>query len=127
MSEKWALSTDEENYCMQFGTKEEALKAAKEFDGCQCWIGKCIPPEQPEELFDESAVGDWLDRVWSHDDYLGEWAEESFAPTRAQCQELAKELRPVIAAWLDRNKLRPMHWNIDPASVIKVQQEDRDE
>jgi hypothetical protein len=84
------------------------------------YVGKCIRPIQPEMLFDDMAVGDFIERVWDHEDYLGDWAEGQVSPTVEQVRELAEQIRPVIAAWLDRQKLRPTFFIIDPKTVRRI-------
>lgn len=118
---KWALSTDEEMYHGTFDSMEEAIEEGNQYDVPTFWIGQVVDPVQPEELFDRSSVREWLEQsVYEHDDYLGEWAEGAVYPSDEQADELAAEIRPIIAAWLERHKLRPNHWNIDPKTVRKV-------
>lgn len=118
---KWSISTNGETYFGEF-TMEEAIEEASTY-GFPCWVGKCVPPIQPEELFTEWTLMDWLDNyVREHDDYAGEWAEGSVNPNNVQLKELAAEIRPIIAAWLDRHDLRPTFFNIiDPDSVRKIE------
>ena len=113
---KWSISRDEENYFGTFETYEQALAAAAEYESC--FVGQCVAPIAPEDLFDGDVLRGWIDHyVLQHDDYLGEWAQSAILATPAQHNELAAEMRPLIAAWLDRHGLRPTHWNIDPQSV----------
>lgn len=124
MSGKWSISTDQERYHGEWDTKEEAIAEAQTYDQT-CWVGQCVPPVPPENLFNGYSVATWLDcDVLQHDDYAGEWAEGSVQATREQRDELAAEIRPIIAAWLDRHKLRPKHWSIDPNTVEEVTMED---
>lgn len=117
---KWAISTNEENYHGTFDTVEEAIEEGKQYGGV-FWVGQCVSPTQPEELFDGWSIESWLENsVFEHDDYAGEWAEGAVASSKEQREELAAEIRPLIAAWLDRYKLRPTHWNIDPVSVRRI-------
>ena len=120
MSEKWAISTDGESYHHQFDTVEDAIAEGKHHGG-RFYVGKCVAPEPPENLFDRWSVDRWIDsEVREHDDYSGEWAADAIPATREQQNELAEQIRPVIAAWLDRHKLRPTFWNIEPASVREI-------
>jgi hypothetical protein len=116
--EKWSISTNEEEYHGVYDSIEEAIAEGKAGGEFGFWVGRCVPPVQPEVLFDEFAVENWLDdHVWCHDDYCHEWADGHVSPSREEMKELANEIRPLIAAWLDRNKLRPTFFNIDPKSV----------
>ncbi len=122
MSEKWAISTDGESYQHQFDTIEDAIAEGKHH-GRRFFVGKCVAPEPPENLFDRWSVDRWIDsEVREHEDYSGEWAADAIPATREQQNELAEQIRPVIAAWLDRHKLRPTFWNIDPASVCEIEE-----
>lgn len=117
---KWSLSTNGENYHHQFDTRDEAIGEGNSYGGT-FYIGQCVSPTPPEDLFDGWSVESWLENsVWEHDDYAGEWAEDAVHPTSTQRDDLAEQIRPVIAAWLDRHNLRPKFWNIDPASVEQI-------
>lgn len=120
LSGKWSISTNEENYHGTFDTVEEAIEEGKQY-GDTFWVGQCVSPTQPEDLFDGWSIESWIENsVYEHDDYLGDWAEDAVDASKEQREELAAEIRPLIAAWLDRHKLRPTHWNIDPASVRRI-------
>lgn len=113
---KWSISQDEENYHGQFDTLEEAITEGIQYG--TFFVGQCVAPTPPEELFDGEVILHWLEyQVREHDDYAGEWADGAVDASREQRSELADEMRPLIAAWLDRHALRPTHWNIDPQSV----------
>lgn len=122
---KWSISTNGENYSGTFDTAEEAIEEGKqygEWNGGTFWVGQCVAPIQPEDLFDGWSIDNWLENdVYEHDDYAGEWAEGAVNASKDQCEELAAEIRPLIAAWLDRHGLRPTHFNVDPASVRKIE------
>ena len=121
LSGTWSISADEEEYHDTYPTMEAAIEAGKAAGFDRFWVGQCVMPAQPEALFDRWAIESWLEyRVWDHPDYAGEWAQGAVSATRDQCEELAEQIRPLIAAWLDRHKLRPTHWNIDPASVRQI-------
>lgn len=120
-SGKWSISTDHERYYGEYATKNEAIAEARTGEG-RHWVGQCVPPIQPEELFTGNEVEWWINHVvLEHNDYCGEWAEGALDTDRKERDELAAEIRPIIAAWLDRNKLRPTHWNIDPNTVEEVE------
>jgi hypothetical protein len=113
---KWSISRNEENYYGLFETLEEAIEEGIQYG--TFWAGQCVAPIAPEQLFDGNVLRDWIDQhVLEHDDYAGEWADGAVDASREELNELAEELRPLIAAWLDRHALRPTHWNIDPQSV----------
>lgn len=118
---KWSYSTDGEVYHSAHLTKAQAIAAGSWYDG-PYYVGQCVDPIPPEDLFTEHDVENWIDgSVRCHDDYAGEWAEDAMRTTGKQREELAAEIRPLIAAWLDRHKLRPTFWNIDPMTVEEVQ------
>jgi hypothetical protein len=117
---KWSLSTDEETFHGMFDSEEEAIAEGKATETGSFYVGKCIRPIQPEMLFDDMAVGDFIERVWDHEDYLGDWAEGQVSPNVEQVRELAEQIRPVIAAWLDRQKLRPTFFIIDPKTARRI-------
>lgn len=128
MSNKWSISTDEERYDGQYDTIDEAIAAGKANGHSEFWVGQCVPPTPPELLFTNWSVERWIDSdVWSDEEYSGSWAEDSVKPTPEQIEELAEEIRPLIAAWLDRHNLRPQFWNIDPMSVRQVNVESEEE
>lgn len=120
---KWSISTNEENYHGQFDSKEDAISEGQTY--CRrFWVGRCVPPTPPEELFTSWDVEEWLDnRLICHDDYSGEWAEDAIQETSEQREELAAEIRKVISAWLDKHNLRPKFFVIAPESVEEFEGE----
>lgn len=116
----WSISTNEEHYFGTWDTLEDAIaEGTSQHEAF--WVGQCVQPVQPELLFDGNSVVDWLESaVYEHDDYAGEWAEGAVTPTREQCDDLAAAIRTLIGNWLDRHKLRPEFWNIDPKTVRKI-------
>ena len=105
MSGHFAYSWDMESFHGKFDTPEEAIgEAARDAD--RFWIGRCVPPPQPETYWDAEA---WLEHVSCQADYCGDWAEDWFTGTNDQCSELESAVRKVIAEWLDRYSLRPRH------------------
>ena len=117
--EKWSISTNEEDYVGVFDSEGDAIADGMTNEEGSFFVGRCVSPTQPEVLFDADAVDDWLHNyVFSHEDYQLDWADgRSPDPKKEQLKELAEEIRPVIAAWLDRHKLRPTFFLIDPKSV----------
>jgi hypothetical protein len=107
---KWSISTNGENYQHEFDTLENAIAEGTCYGG-RFYVGQCVAPVPPETLFDHWSVDQWIEQVREHDDYSGEWAADALAVTKEQQEELAAEIRPVIAAWLDRHKLRPTFWH----------------
>lgn len=109
----FAISTDNENFHSKCPTIEAAIEEAiHDYDYEHFWVGRVIPPPQPETLW---AAEDWLEHVSVQDEYSGEWAEEWDGSTDDQRAELETEVRRVMAAWLDRHQLRPKFFNItDP-------------
>lgn len=127
MAGKWAISTDQERYSGEYDSKEDAISEARTYSNT-CWVGQCVAPTPPEDLFTGYSVERWIEvSVLDHDDYSGEWAEGAVAATKEQRDELAAEIRPLIAAWLDRHQLRPMHFIIDHITVEEVTMEDDDD
>ena len=124
MAGKWSISTDQERYHGEYETKEEAIAEAR--TGCGLhWVGQCVDPTPPENLFTGDDIEHWIDNVVrEHDDYAGDWAEDALATDCEQRSILAEMIRPVIAAWLDQYGLRPTHWSIDPNTVEEVTMED---
>lgn len=111
--EQYSMSRDEERYYGKFDTIEEALAEAESNDYGTVWIGIVSPPPAPESRW---CAEDWLEDVSCQDEYCGEWAEAWDRSTEKQRQELEDEVRQVMAAWLDRHKLRPTFWNINGAT-----------
>ena len=120
-SEKWSVSTDEEHYVGEYESKEDAIEAGIEDAEIEqsggFWIGRCMPPIQPEEVF---RAEEWIDDVHDHEDYCSDWADGQFDPTDHHIEELNTEVRKVMSAWLDRHNLRPTHWIIEQASIRHV-------
>ena len=114
------MSTDGEIYHGVFDTKEEAIAEGVTY-GRDFFVGQCVAPVSPELLFDGDTIESWIDNeVLCHDDYSGEWAEDALRTTREQREQLAGVIRLSISQWLDINKLRPTHFNIDPVSVEEI-------
>lgn len=115
----FAISSDEERYEGQYDTIEDAIdEAANGYAMESFWVGECVDPTQPEELFDAQ---DWLQSVSESDDYQGEWAEDWDQSTLLQRQELETKVRAVMAEWLERHKLRPTFFQISkPVKYVVV-------
>lgn len=119
---KWSLSLDEQHYQGEFATADEAIAEGRQFDHEQFWVARIRQPATPESLFDEWTIESWIERdVLEHDDYTCDEAEDAVDATEEQLTELVAEIRPLIAAWLDRHNLRPRHFCIDYASVRKIE------
>lgn len=113
----FCLSADGENYDSRFPTEQEAIDEAVAW-GCEVfYIGKPEKPSQPEEFW---FVDEWISHVSEQDDYGGEYAEGWYCGNREQEKELEEQVRPVLAAWLDRHKLRPKHWLINSSTKYIV-------
>ena len=118
---KWSLSLNESDYQGIFDSAEQAIAEGRGYDQDEFWVAQIRKPIQPEELFDEWTIESWIERdVLEHDDYTSDDAENAVDPTEEQLTELVAEIRPLIAAWLDRNDLRPKFFNVDYASVRKI-------
>jgi len=115
----FAISTNEENYYGHHDTLENAIdEAVNEYGYESFWVGECVDPVQPEELFE---VRQWLELVSESEDYEGEWAEDWNQSTPLQRQELETKVRAVMAEWLDRYKLRPGFFKItNPVKYVVV-------
>jgi len=123
MSEKqtgsaWATSLNGEIYDYPFyASREEAIaNGTAEYNGDPFWIGKTFPPENAENFFDAE---DWLENVACQEDYSGDHAEDWDMSTKEQRAELEKEVRAVMAAWLERHKLRPTFFNVRDSVLIE--------
>ena len=123
MSDKWSVSRDGEIYHGEFDSREEAIEEGREWNEGPFWVGKREDPTQPEWFW--NAEG-WIDSVLDQDGYRGDWASFGDSVTKEQRKELEAEVRPILAAWLDRHGLRPTHFNIDPGSVVKIEAEEAD-
>lgn len=109
----FAISSDEERYEGSYETIEEAIEeAANGYAHETFWVGKCVPPTQPEQWWD---AADWLEHVSCQDSYGGEYAEDWDDSTTEQREELEKEVRAAMASWLDRHKLRPRFFLVEDA------------
>lgn len=107
---KFAYSRDGETFSGDYDSLEEAVFEG--LDGTEdstIWAGECVSPTQPEDWW--QAV-DWLEHVSCQDEYCGDHADDWDGSTKAQREELESLVRPVLAAWLDRHNLRPLHYAI---------------
>lgn len=113
----WATSLNGEVYDHPFyASRADAVAAGlAEYNGEAFWIGEAFPPEKAEAFFD---AGDWLENVSCQEDYDGDHAEGWDMSTKEQRAELEREVRPVMAAWLDRHNLRPTFFNVRNAVMI---------
>jgi hypothetical protein len=109
----FSYSFDEEHFHGQFETREDAIaEAVSESAELGKWfqVGRCVPPTQPENWWSPS---DWLEHVSCQDSYGGDYAEDWDESTAEQREELQREVRAVMAAWLDRHELRPRFYLVD--------------
>lgn len=108
---RYSHSRDGERYHGDFSTPEEAAREA--LAGCSVgswvWVGEAVPPTPPENCWDAS---DWLEHVSCQDDYDNDFGIDWDTSTPQLRAELEAEVRQVMAAWLDRHGLRPMHFTI---------------
>lgn len=85
----FAISSDEERYEGQYDTIDNAIdEAANGYAMESFWVGECVEPTQPEELFDAK---EWLQSVAESDDYRGEWAEDWEQSLIKQARSIATE------------------------------------
>jgi hypothetical protein len=80
-------------------------------------VGVNVQPTQPEMLW---FADDWLEHVSVQDEFGGEWAEDWDGSTEEQREELEKEVRDVMAKWLDRHDLRPTFFSVDEIEQVDV-------
>lgn len=108
---KYSYNTDEGVYHGEYASKSAACDEAAAHVGVggHFWVGECVDPPQPETLW---RAEDWLEHVSVQDGYSGDWADGWDGSTKEQRKELEVEVQKVMAAWLDRHKLRPQFWNI---------------
>lgn len=115
---KFSYSLDGERY---HGTKNntfdecvrEALQEVKPRG--QIWVGVQRAPTQPEYYWD---ADDWLEHVSCQDDYAGELAEDWDTSSKQERESLEEEVRPILAAWLDRCGVRPRFWIVENPVVL---------
>lgn len=114
----WATSLDGERYDHPFyASRDKAIAGGTaEYNGEAFWIGLVFAPENAENFFDAE---DWLENVACQDDYSGDHAEGWDMSTKEQRAELEKEVRAVMAAWLERHKLRPTFFNVRDSVLIE--------
>jgi len=98
---KWGYSHDGEGYYGAFDTKEEAVAEAGFKDA---FVGQFRAPIMPWECVQ---ADDLFDRVWNHDDYSLECADESLKCTREQEKDLEKRIATVFKAWCEEYDLVP--------------------
>lgn len=117
-TEKWSISTNGENYSGQYDTKEEAIAEGQAMGYDSFYVGQCCSPISPEAAW---CGEDWIDHVLCQDDYSGEWADGSLNATNEELAELEGEVRPILAAWLERHGLRPTFWLIADGTVEEIE------
>jgi len=105
----FSISTDEEQYYGSYETAEEAIEEATNgYAYTHFWIGECVSPTQPEDMWDSE---DWLEHVSCQ--YPNLQHNHPDNSTKEQRAELEQEVKTVMAAWLDRHKLRPSFFVIE--------------
>ena len=69
----YCYSIDGEQYFGAFKSVEEAVdEAVNHSEPEHFYIGKQVPPSQPEEWWE---AFDWLEHVSCQDEYSGDWAD----------------------------------------------------
>lgn len=127
-TEKYCWSWDEEAYYDSgYDSVEDCIAEAlaatsdpEENEGNTLYVGKQKSPPQPETYFSDCDVERFLEKVSEQDEYGGEWTEDWDRSTREQRAELAREVQPLIAAWLDRHSLRPKFFIVDELQVFNI-------
>lgn len=108
---RYSYSTNQETYQGDFDTVEQACDEAAGEVGLHAhfWVGEQSKPE-PESWWNAE---DWLEHVSWQEEFSSEWADGWDKSTYEQRKELESLVRPIMAAWLDRHKLRPKFFNIE--------------
>ena len=127
-AEKYCWSWDEEAYYDSgYASVEDCIAEAlaatsdpEENEGNTLYVGKQKSPRQPEDYFSDCDIERFLEKVSEQDEYGGEWTEDWDRSTREQRAELAREIQPLIAAWLDRHNLRPKFFIVDELQVFNI-------
>ena len=111
-----------ELYSGRYQTRQEAIDdgLSRYEDEGHFYVGENVPPRQPEEFW---SCETWLDHVSEQDDYCNEWADSWDRSNREQRSELELAVKDVLAAWLDRHKLRPKFWNVEKAQKYEIRDE----
>lgn len=108
MSDKYCYSTNQERYYGEYGSREEALEAARD-DGGEgtIWTGLAVTPDPADWIGAE----DIIEHIQCQDDFAGEHAEDWPGETVAQRNELTEAVIEVFNQWMDRHGLRPKFFN----------------
>ena len=115
---KYAISSDEERFDGYYATLEEAIgEAAVGYAYTRFWVGVMRAPVQPEMYWE---AYDWLENVSTQEEYGSDWADGWDCSSKEQRKELEDEIRPILAAWLDRHKLRPEFFLVDNVVEYEV-------
>lgn len=108
MTERYAWSTDEENYNGPCASIEDAFAEAEnepldpdEFGG-SVWIGTTYYPRGEEYVTAEYV----LDHITEQDEYCLDAADGWPGANKEQLAELTHLLQQTVGDWLDRHKLR---------------------
>lgn len=119
----WSFTRDG-HFTGPFNTIDEAIEdvrlstASFECQPDYVYVGECVPPRQPETYWEAS---DWLEHVGCSDEYLDEASDDWDRSTAEQRDELEQEVKKVLAAWLDRHKLRPAFFMVENIQSVEVQ------
>lgn len=115
---KYAISSDEERFDGYYETLEEAIgEATVGYAYTRFWVGVMRAPIQPELYWE---AYNWLEHVSVQDEYGSDWADGWDDSSKEQREELEAEIRPILAAWLDRHKLRPRFFMVDDVVEYEV-------
>ncbi len=117
---KFSISDDGENFGGdEFVTVGEACDRASESVrvGEVFYVGENFVPPQPAALWDAE---DWLEHVSCQDEYCCDAADGWDGSTDEQQKELEREVRAVMAAWLDKHDLRPAFWMVRNVKKFRV-------
>ena len=124
---EWAYSLDGELFRGgRCASRDEAIEEARAERHTRFWVGECVPPTPPEKRFTADVVEAWIEQyvVGDEEEYGGEWSDLRLLTATDKYEELAEAIQPVIAAWLDRHKLRPTHFNVDRIEEIDLTEDD---
>lgn len=116
-SAEWVVSDSEYSFMdVRYPTKEAAIAEGREQYMDEFFVGKAVEPSKPEDFWDAE---NWLEHVSCQDEYMGDHAEDWDCSTKQQRQELEEQIRPVLAAWLERHSLRPDFFNVRELEKIE--------
>jgi len=97
---KYGISTDEELFYGEYDSREEAI------DECEpgtSFIGQYREPADPASLFDGDDV---IERIFDHEDYQIDVAEDALDATKEQRADLTAVLQGAFRDWMQRHKIK---------------------